>query len=148
MLSDGLVIRWQAPAHLIPAKYLQSDGNLLPPPLTLHQHPYRGGTEGVGLAYSALLARYLEAGLKAQRERMRAEDLMWWKDADGYGKRRVLRKLMQHHPPHAARHVLDVITTMHEEQASPMEIAERFDHSVEWVVSRFHWCNKLAQARY
>lgn len=121
--------------------YLETvaDAGAIAAPLTLHRHE----TEGVGLAYAVMMARYLSHAHSEQERREQMALLAWWQSS--YGQRRVFSGLLLRLPESAAKHTLEVVMTCHREQADPADIAERFGHSEQWVRAKVDWCMHLAQ---
>lgn len=138
-----LIFRRRTPAKRVRGGYLQED-RLLAAPLTLHRHPARGGTQRIGLAYSILMAKYLDVTLREATAEEQLQLLDWWSDLNGYGAQRVLSGLLEKLPEKAARHVLEVVSTLHRERADPADIAERYQHGEDWVRRRVDWCMHLA----
>lgn len=130
------------PVHRQRARYLEPSGDVVSAPISLH----RRETEGVGLTYAVLMAQYLHLSVAEQQSaQARAEHLAmiaWWRNE--YGIRRVLAGLSERLPMDAAKHVLEVVLTCHQEEADPAAIAERFGHSERWVLDRVRLCMRLA----
>lgn len=139
----ALVMVRRAPAKRVRGGYLQED-RLIAAPTTLHKHPYHGGTQRIGLAYSLLMSKYLDVTLKEASAAEQRELLDWWDTS--YGCERVFRGLLEKLPEPAARHVLEVVSTLHREEADPADIAERFRHREDWVRKRVDWCMHIAHS--
>ena len=127
------------PLKMTKPRYLEPTGDAISAPVTLHRHE----TEGVGLAYAVMMARYLSQAHSEGERREQLALLAWWHSS--YGQRRVLSGLLMRLPESAARHTLEVVMTCHREQADPADIAERFGHSEQWVRAKVDWCMHLAQ---
>ncbi len=123
-------------------RYLEPVGDIVSAPQTLHKSAWRGGTEGVGLAYSVLMAQYLALVGSEIAAEDRRDVLAWWRS--DYGIRRVREGLLEKLPDYAANHVLEVVLTCHREEADPADIAARFQHSEQWVLGKIDWCMRLA----
>ena len=125
---------------------VEPTGDVISAPVTLHRHT----TEGVGLEYAVMMAKYLSAALDAKQQREHLAMLAWWNDE--YGVRRVYNGLYGHleqryaseRAAEEAQHILLVVVTCHREQASPAVMAERFGETPEWVYRKVDWCMKLA----
>lgn len=138
------IMRIREPLHRASVRYLQEQ-DYLAPPQTLHVHPFHNGAEGVGMQYTHMMLSYLDAALIERESDERIAVHAWW--TSEYGIERVRRGLRSRMSAHNAEHVLEVILTLHQEEADPAEIAERYDHTVQWVMWRFKSCMDIALKR-
>lgn len=126
--------------------YLQATGDLLSPPITLHRNQMDGR---VGLAYAVMMAKYLDIGLRDQRDALslaeRTALVAWWDNE--YGVTRVRRGLCERLSEGDADATIAAVVACHREQADPDEIGPRFGHDGAWIRERVDWTFRLANRR-
>jgi hypothetical protein len=127
---------------ILPRGPYRQETDLLVAPITLHRSLFRGGTQGVGLSYSSMMARFLSAGEQARRDAEYIQARMW--RPTEYEVRRVQRRLLEQHQRETALVILYAVMDMHREEADPAEIARRYSRSIYWVTQKFGDCNRLA----
>ena len=120
---------------------LEPTGDVLSAPVTLHRHT----TEGVGLEYAVMMAKYLSAALDALSLAERLALIAWW-DSE-YGVRRVWRGLCERYSEADANEIIAAVVAVHREQADPDEIGPRLGHDGQWIRDRVRYCQWYANRR-
>lgn len=141
---DAIQVPWEIAAHRLPREHYSDPGNMIVGPLRLHTRR----ETAVGPAYSNLLLRYLAAGEWEARDDIRQEEIRadkcWWESA--YGLQLVRKRLLEYHGLDTALRILEAVTTMHEEQLTFEEAADRAKRSLTWMRDQYFKCNRLANA--
>lgn len=140
--ADALVYRVHVPVKVTGYEYRSPDPNVIAAPATLNVHPFHGGTEGVGLAFSGLMQRYLAAVMRDLGVRSRRELSEWWES--DYGVNRVSAGLRLMFSPQRAKQVLDMVMVCAREEADPVEVAIQNHQTIDWFARIIARCQFLA----
>lgn len=128
--------------HVTGYAYRARDPNVVAPPQALNIHPFHGGTEGVGLAFSQLMMRYLSAVMRELHIRNKRELSEWWES--DYGIRRVREGLKAMYSPLRAKQILAMVLVCAREDATPEEVAKANNQTLPWFVKKITTCQWLA----
>lgn len=142
VIQASAVYIMRDPIKVTGHNYLATDPNVVGAPQTLHVHPFHGGTEGVGLAFSTLMLRYLSAAMRELGTRDRRDLSEWWES--DYGIRRVHAGLQEMYPPLRARQILTMVLACANEDATPTEVAREYNQSLPWLARIIVKCQWLA----
>ena len=131
--------------HIVPPGYLQSSPDLIPVPLVLHKSSRAGGTEGVGLAFSPQMSRYLGSGESPQmKAAIVRQDRAWWRSP--YSVRLVADRLAEWYSADEAASIHTAVMAFHRERLGADDAAERCNQSRTWMLQQLEDCDRLSRS--
>lgn len=140
-----MIYREYVPVVVTGYGYLKSVPDMATAPSTLNVHPFHGGTEGVGLAFTSLMTRYLNAVMRQLGVTQRRELSEWWES--DYGINRVRASLNKAYSHGKAAKILDMVLICAREEADPVDVALDNYQSVAWLTRKIALCQWLADKR-
>lgn len=142
---SAYIMRIREPLKRLPPRYLEEQ-SYIGPPATLHVHPFHGGTERVGLAFSGLMMRYLTAVMRELDLRTWHELSDWWESE--YGIERVRRGLGEMYTSEKAERIFTWVLQCAREETTPANIARKHHQTLNWIAKTVARCQWLADRSY